>query len=102
VFANWLTTAHTQHFLSHICHLTQLGGKASRIEVKDILDNGLLFVARELKAVWSSICAKGHSFSAIVERPALNVKGLSSRPMASELTRIEGLECELYSPFVLE
>jgi hypothetical protein len=102
VFANWLTTAHTQHFLSHICHLTQLGGKASQIEVKDILDNGLLFVARELKAVWSSICAKGHFFSAIVERPALNVKGLSSRPMASELTRIEGLECELYSPFVLE
>jgi hypothetical protein len=102
VFASWLTTVHTQHFISHIYHLTQLGGKASRIELKDILDNGLLFVTRELKAVWSSIYAKEHSFSAIVEHPALNVKGLSSSLMALELTRIEGLECELYSPFVLE
>jgi hypothetical protein len=54
VFTNWLTTANTQQFISHIFHFAQPGRESSQIEVQNILDDRLLFGARKLMAISSS------------------------------------------------
>jgi hypothetical protein len=95
VFTDWLTTAHTQHFICHICHLAQPGRKSSQIEVKDISDDCLLFVRSKLTAVGGSLCAKGQSLGAMGERAAFDVKGLSSGPVASELAGFIGFKGKL-------
>ncbi|KAF1924508.1 uncharacterized protein M421DRAFT_31668, partial [Didymella exigua CBS 183.55] len=41
--ANRLATAYSQQFISHICHLAQLGRKSSQVEVEYVLDDCLLF-----------------------------------------------------------
>ena len=90
MFANQLTTLYAQQFIGHICHLVQPGRKSSRIKVKNILDDCLLFCRSELLVVRSSFCAKGQSLGAIRERAAFNVKGLRSSLVASEFAGIIG------------
>ena len=87
MLANWLTTAYSQHFISYICHLAQLGRESSQIKVKNILDNYLLFSYSKLLVVRGSFYIKGQSLGAIRERVALNVIGLSSGLVALKLTR---------------
>jgi hypothetical protein len=63
-----------------------------------MLDNFLLFIARKLKVVKSSISAKKDTFCAFIKYPILDVKGCSSSLVALELARIIGLKCKLNSP----
>jgi hypothetical protein len=95
VFADWLTTTHTQYFICYICYLAQPGREYSRIEVENISADRLLFCRSELSAVRSSFCAKGQSLGAMRERAAFNVEGLSSSPVASEFARIIGYKDKL-------
>jgi hypothetical protein len=62
---------------------------------KDISENRLSFSRSEIQAVRGSFCAKGRPLSAIKGRAAFDLKGISSNPMASELTRFIGFKGNL-------
>ena len=53
-------------------------GESSRIKVKDILDNRLLFGLGKLAAVWDTIVSWLYSINALVEGAGINIKWFSS------------------------
>jgi hypothetical protein len=48
-------------------YVDNLGGKASSIKVKDLLDKGLLFNKRELSIRWSCLVFRAYTFKAALE-----------------------------------
>jgi hypothetical protein len=78
-----------------------VGRESSRVKVEDILDDCLLFGARELKAGGGSFCAWRDSFGALIEYMAFNVKGDSSSAVASEFTSSISVKGKKDSPFML-
>ena len=66
--------------------------KSSRVKVEDVLDNCLLFGARELTEGGGSFCVEGASLGTVRESAAFNVERLSSSAVASELAGFKGFE----------
>jgi hypothetical protein len=99
VLANWLATAHTQHFISHIFHLAQPGCEILRIEVKDISDNCLLFSWGELVLAVASLREIPNSLVLVSQRWRGHLKCLSSESEAFKLADIIGRKRKLNSTF---
>jgi hypothetical protein len=72
-----------------------MGRESSRVKVKNVLDNYLLFSARDLAEGRGSFWAKGCSSSAFSESTVINGKGRCSRAVASELASLTGFKGKL-------
>ena len=74
VLAYWCPTTRSQQFICHICHLTQLGRKSSRIEVKDVSYDHLLFSRSKLLVIRAYFRLKYNSVKPIIESLMLYIK----------------------------
>jgi hypothetical protein len=99
VLANWLTTAYSQQFISHICYLTQPGRESSRIEVEDISDDRLLFGCSKLLSAVASFKDMRDSVVLASQCRMRYVKRLSSALEASKLSYSIGRTGKLDSAF---